>query len=149
MPDDYHIIGGMVAFIIVILAIIGSASVEYPEVAGAATAPGGEWPPRFPVFGELTPDIGPAPGCDTVVLCMNVFAWWLVAGTLFILDIILFLAGVQLYLLQLFFGLFAFAVSGLPVEIAWLGIGIAIVFGIILILIFIRLILSAIPFVGG
>jgi hypothetical protein len=150
MADDYHIIGGMVAFIIVVLAIIGSASLEYPEVAGAATAPsGGQWPPSFPVFGEFTTDPGPAPECIIAVLCLNILGWFLIAAFLWFINVIFYLAAIVGYLIQLFFGLVAFAVSGLPAEIAWIGIGIGILFAIIFILIFIRLIISAIPFSGG
>jgi len=145
MGDDYHIIGGMVGFIIVVLAIVGSASLEYPEIAGAATAPSGdEWPPSFPVFGEFIPDPGPAPECSIVVLCLNIVGWFFIGVFTWFIDLIFFIAGIIAYVFTLFAGLAAFAVSGLPTQIAWVGAGLAIVFIMIFALIFVRVVISVV-----
>jgi len=147
--SEYRMLAGMAAFIVIVLAIIGSASVEYPEIAGAATSPSGTWPPDFPEFGEWTPDIGTPPACDAVVLCINVFVFWFSSLVLLILDGILFVAGLMVFIIQLFAGLAAFAIHGLPAELAYIGLAIAVIFVLVLALFIIRLLLSAIPFVGA
>lgn len=145
MAEDYKMIAGMVGFIVVVLAIIGSASVEYPEIAGAATAPvGGQWPPSFPVFGSFTPDLGEFPGCEPAVFCMNTVVYLFVVWIFFIFDIAIFIASVVSFVVQLFAGLAAFSLSGLPTEFVWVGLGFAIIFIIIFSLIFVRFLVEAI-----
>ena len=140
----------MAAFIVVIIAIVASAAVEYPEIAGSATSEGAiGWPPRFPVFGEFTPDLGPIPECDAVVLCLNIVGYFALAVLGFLVDILFFIGGVIAFIFTLFAGMAAFAVSGFPPQLVWVGTGIAIIFIIVLAIIFIRLVISMIPLAGG
>ena len=143
---DYRFVGGLVAFIVIVMAVLVSASAEYPEVA---PVPPGSWPPATPTFEVWGGTNATAPGCDAAVFCLNIVAFWLgqIVGVL--IGGVIFIAELAWSLVSMFVGFLGFRIPGLPPGLEWVNTLLVVGMLVVLSLFIFRLIRSVIPFVSG
>lgn len=145
--SEYRMVAGMVVFIIIVMATLGSASTEYPETI--PTGPSGTWPPSVPQFGRWDPTGNRTYSCTDIVSCTAMIAFGIIEVVAFLINVAIYVSEIIILIVNLFVGIFHFAIHGLPSEIAFVGTAIAVAFLFVVSLLIFRIIMGAIPFSGG
>lgn len=142
--SDYRMIAGIVSFIVIVMAILGAASVDYPEVSPVAP---GAWPPTFdlpnpPSWTTIDCDSGIFGGIECVAAYLGAFVRVLWEGLVYITTLaweIIVMVG----------GLLQFRIPTLPSELEWINTILTVGTIFVLAIFVFRIARSVIPFVSG
>lgn len=145
--SGYRMVSGLALFLVVVFAILIPAASRYPELRPTGDAE--NWPPDFPSLTVGGANRTAPPGCEAVVLCMNVVIYWISAFFEFLVGGFIFLAGTLVAVVKLLIGLVTWDLPNMPDELNVIVTALRIVFVFVIALFIFRLIRSVNPFSGS